>query len=219
MRIVGTTGISRFKLVVLLVGAVLVFASIGFTIWNEARVREANGLAVRYDLVSSTGAAGASDRCAARLLDDYAHAPATETATFPRSAIRLLAPRVCALAAQRNRIGRDGGLTRDDAQTLTLAAIRQYGVARFQTLVNTELAVHRYALASSAATVTRWDRCVAMALSAYDAMGSLRRPRTTYAAGIRRDCARGIRLGLVPPSGAPSRAVTQRLFADVLRRR
>jgi hypothetical protein len=80
-----------------------------------------------------------------------------------------------------------------------------------------ELAVTPYRLARPG-HVTRLDRCDAMGYSAYDqltpAQSASYPPRGRFFAAVRYACTVGIKRGMVPPSGAPTRSDTATLLSE-----
>jgi hypothetical protein len=196
----------------------IVFGALALTLAGAAALVLAMRQPARVATAPSADAGTLRQRCVDELEREY------HTSTNPRKIymspriIRQLGPRICALAERRGLL--DGGvrLASADAQELTTEAIGQIGVARFQTILFTELAVSQYHLARSARRVTRLDRCVAMGLSAYDADHETDPypPRPRWAQAVRRACATGIRRGLVPASGAPREPVVRALMDEAL---
>jgi hypothetical protein len=185
---------------------------------HHKRVQRANDLAVRYGLARSPDAVSEVGRCTAALRDDYDHTDSVEKAGLPPKTLKALAPHVCSLAVEQGLVNSAGELKDSAAgKRLTVEAIKEIGVARFQTMEFTELAV-RYQLAAAANQATRWDRCVAMGLSGYDAQSSRAGlpSRELWERAVRRACAVGVRRGLVPNSGAPSTATTRALMLEAL---
>jgi hypothetical protein len=168
----------------------------------------------------ASAAAGATprQRCVAELFREYDSSSDPSKIVLPPRIARMVAPRVCALAEQRGLLENGVALASADAQDLTTEVVRRIGIARFQTLLFTELAFSQYHLARTRSTVTRLDRCVAMGLSAYDAhhASDAYPPRPRWTVAVRRACTTGIRRGLVPPSGAPSEPVVKALLDEAL---
>jgi hypothetical protein len=218
MRLGPTRWRRLFVVVVLVVAAALMCAGALGAFLHHKRVQRANDLAVRYGLSASHDAVSEVDRCTAALRDEYDHSDSAQKAGLPPHTLSALAPRVCSLAVKQRLVTSAGELKNDaDGKRLTIEAIRQMGVERFQTMEFSELAV-RYRLVASANKATRWDRCVAMGLSGYDAQTSKARlpSRVLWARAVRRACTIGVHRGLVPKSGAPSAAMTRALMLQAL---
>ena len=213
----------RIALVVvpLLVLAVAV-AFGGFALWDHLRTSRADALAVKYGAASSEGEATLADRCTGVMREEYNRSDDPRKAGLPPKAYALLAPQVCALGVERDLVQNDGTMTEEAGEELTLAVIDRMGAARFQTLLFDELAVTQYRLAKPG-EVTRWDRCVAMGYSGWDAQPSKESlpPRETFRRAVRETCTVGIERGIVPASGAPvtdssEGAALQQLLAETL---
>jgi hypothetical protein len=138
---------------------------------------------------------------------------------MPPQAFKFLAPKACALAIQRGLVRSDGELNADGNQLIVEAGNR-FGKARVQTMIFTELAVSPYHLARSTSQVTRWDRCVAMGFSGYDAQQQKVKeglpPRAVFARVVRSACTIGVRRRLIPRSGVPSLDVLRSLMAQAI---
>ncbi|HWM14921.1 MAG TPA: hypothetical protein VNO56_10600 [Gaiellaceae bacterium] len=190
-----------FLLVPLLAFAVL---GGGFALWQHLRESRADGLAVKYGIAASEDEATLADRCTGVMREEYNRSDDPRKAGLPPKVEALLSPKMCALGVQRGLVEDDGTMSEEAGEELSLAVIEQMGVERFQTLLFDELAVTQYHLAK-AGEVTRWDRCVAMGYSGWDAQLSKDGlpPRETFRRAIRSACTIGIERGIVPASGAP----------------
>jgi hypothetical protein len=190
----------------------------GLAVWHHTRVGHANRLAVKYGAAPSSRDATRADRCVGVMRDDYSHGGKALQSHLPPHTAALLFPKVCSLGVQRGLVRDDGTMTKESGHELTLAVIKGMGTSRFQTVWFNELAVNRYHLAKPG-KVTRWERCVAMGYSGYDAA----RPETSLPArdrffrAVRRACTVGVKRGLVPRSGAPTVKALSRLIVTALR--
>jgi hypothetical protein len=171
-------------------------------LWNP-RVSRADELAVKYGAASATDDASLADRCTGLIREDYDRSSDPGKAGLPPQAFALLAPKVCALGVERGLVQSDGTMSVQAGKDLTLEVIEGMGADRFQTLVFDELAV-AYDLAEPG-KATRWDRCVAMGYSGWDAQPTKAGlpPRERFFRAMREVCTVGIKRGIVPPSGAP----------------
>jgi hypothetical protein len=129
----------------------------GLGLWHHLRESRADGLAVKYGAASSTGTVSLADRCTGVLRDDYDHYDKPVKVAFPPRTYARIVPLVCTLGVERGLVKKDGTMSAQDGYTLAIAAVRQMGVARFQTLAYNELAVSRYHLAKPG-KVTRLNR-------------------------------------------------------------
>jgi hypothetical protein len=205
-------------LVVLIATAALMCVGALGAFLHHKRVERANDLAVSYGLARSPGAVSDVARCIAVLRDDYAHTDSPVKAGLPPHTLKVLATHICSVAVKQGLVDSAGKVEQSaDIKGLAIDAIREVGLARFQTMEFSELAV-RYRLAASAKTATRWDRCVAMGLSGYDELQSKDAlpSRSLWRLAVRRACTIGIRRGLVPPSGAPSVSTTRALMLEAV---
>jgi hypothetical protein len=194
---------ARWVPVVVISIALIALIAGGFGLWNHLRVSRADGLAVQYGAASSTDDVSLADRCTGVMREDYDRSDDPGKAGLPPQAFALLAPKVCALGVERGLVQSDGTMSVQAGNDLTLEVIEGMGAERFQTLVFNELAV-AYDLAEPA-KATRWDRCVAMGYSGWDAQPTKEGlpPRERFFSAIREVCTVGIKRGIVPPSGAP----------------
>jgi hypothetical protein len=176
----------------------------GVGIWHHLRESRADGLAVKYGAASSTGKVSLADRWTGVLRESYVHYDAPVKGSFPPRTYARIVPLVCTIGVERGLVKKDGTMSAHDGYTLMIAAVRQFGVAHFQTLAFNELAVSRYHLAKPG-EVTRLDRCLAMGYSGWEAA----RYKTTvprravFFRAVREACAVGIARQIVPASGAP----------------
>jgi hypothetical protein len=151
------------------------------------------------------------------LREEYNRSDSPLKAGFPPQAYALIAPKACALGVERGLVNDDGTMSERTGHDLMVAAVERMGVARFQTLVFNELAVNQYHLAERG-RVTRWDRCVAMGYSGYDAQRAQDRlpRRGLFFRAVREACTVGVERGIVPQGGAPATASLRRLLAAAL---
>jgi hypothetical protein len=173
-------------------------------LWNHPRVSRADGLAVKYGAASSTDDVGLADRCTGVMREDYDRSDDPGKAGVGPQAFALLAPKVCALGVERGLVQSDGTMSVQAGKDLTVEVIEGMGTDRFLTLAFNELAVV-YELAEPG-EATRWDRCVAMGYSGWDAQPTKEGlpPRERFFRAIREVCTVAIKRGIVPPSGAPA---------------
>jgi hypothetical protein len=203
MRIAGSPRRERFVVIVLIITAVLLSAT---------------GISALVRQTHESPNADPVAQCKADALDWYAHTTDPGKAGFGPRAYGFLVPRACALAARKGVLRSDGSIAGTDLDNLIVEAGNEFGTARVQKMMFTELAVSPYRLAPAAKLVTRWDRCVAMGYAGYDAQQEEIKKglpaRATFFATVRRACSIGIRRRLIPPSGAPSVPVLQMLMAE-----
>jgi hypothetical protein len=208
-----------WQIVVLAVGVGLLAIGGAAAFVNQSRVARSNRLAVKYGLATSTKHVSLVARCTAALTNEYDTTSAPSKASLPPGGLAVLAPKICALGVQEGVVRQDGTMTREDAKTVTVAALERMGKARVQTLIFNELAVAPYHLAKPG-HVTRWDRCVAMGYSGYDGLTAAAKssfpPRSRFFQAVRTACTNGIARGLVPQSGAPSGQDTALLLREAL---
>ncbi|HSC48864.1 MAG TPA: hypothetical protein VLD16_01265 [Gaiellaceae bacterium] len=173
-------------------------------LWHHLRERRADALAVRYGAASSSSEVTLADRCTGVLRDSYDRYDKPVKVAFPPHTFAVIAPRVCTLGVQRGLVAKDGTMSEQSGYELMVAAVRNLGVARFQTIAFTELAVTRYHLARPG-KVTPWDRCVAMGYSGWEARRSQEKlpSRERFFPAVRETCRLGIERGIIPASGAP----------------
>jgi hypothetical protein len=212
---------ARWIPVVVISIALIALIAGGFGLWNHLRVSRADGLAVKYGAASSTDDVSLADRCTGLIREDYNRSSDPGKAGLPPQAFALLAPKVCALGVERGLVQSDGTMSEQAGNDLTLEVIEGMGAEHFQTLVFNELAV-AYDLAEPG-KATRWDRCVAMGYSGWDAQPTKEGlpPRERFFRAMRDVCTVGIKRGIVPPSGAPAinspeDAAMQQLLAAAL---
>jgi hypothetical protein len=222
MRIAPTPRRRRFVVAILILTGALLCAGVAGAFLKHKRVSRGNHLAVRYGLASSSGNVSLQARCVARALDGYNHSTDPGKAGIPPQAFRFLAPRACALAIRRGLVRSDGELSANGNSGQLLAeAGNQFGKERMQKMVFTELAVSPYHLARSNSEVTRWDRCLAMGFSGYDAQQQRVKEglpsRALFMRAVRQACTIGVRRGLIPESGAPSVDVLRSLMAQAIK--
>ena len=222
MRIAPTARRRRFVVVILILAGALLCAGAAGAFLKHKRVSRANHLAVHYGLAQSSHNVSLQARCVARAVEEYDHSTDPGKAGIPPQAFRFLAPKACALAIQRGLVRSDGELSADGNSGQLLAeAGNKFGKARVQRMIFTELAVSPYHLAQSKSQVTRWDRCVAMGFSGYDAQQQRVKeglpPRAVFVRAVRQACTIGMRRGLIPESGAPSVNVLRSLMAQATR--
>lgn len=208
-----------WQLAVLAIGAAVLLIGAAAALVNHNRVARSKRLAVKYGLATSTKDVSLVARCSAAFRDEYETSSSPPTAVLPKNALVVLAPKVCAAGAQRGFVREDGTMTRENAESVTIATVEKLGRARVQTLIYTGLAVSPYHLAKPG-HVTRWDRCVAMGYSGYDAQTAASKstlpPRADFFRAVRVACTNGIARGLVPASGAPSPRDTGLLLREAL---
>jgi len=196
----------------------IAFAALALAVAGAAALVVATRSPTRVAAAPRADAATLRQRCTKEFLRERATSTSPGKVYMPAPITRMLAPRICALAESRGLLDAGVRLASTDAQDLTTDVIARIGVARFQTILFTELAVSQYHLASTARLVTRLERCIAMGLSAYDANHEKDPypPRPRWAAAVRHACATGVRRGLVPASGAPRTSVVRALMDDAL---
>jgi hypothetical protein len=185
---------------------------------SHHRVDRANKDAVKYGVAGSTKHVSLTARCAGAVHAYYDTKSPLKTG-IPPHFVTFLAPKVCAHAVQEGFVHPDGSMSYDDIANSTAQVMSQVGMTRVQTMVFTELAVNPYHLARQGA-VTRLDRCLAMGYSGYDAQKpAVKRDfpaRSRFFRAVREACTNGIALGLVPPTGAPTRRNTALLMREAL---
>jgi hypothetical protein len=205
----------RIVVAVLILTAALMCVAAASALVRHNRVSRANERAVALGLAPTRASVSLRDRCVARAIDEYDASTDPGKAGIPPRAFRFVIPKACALGIRRGLV-RDSGSFSGNAWPLFNEAGNRYGKARIQMMIFTELAVVPYRLKRTAAAVTRFDRCLAMGFSAYDAtpaeVKQASPPRATFFRIVRRACTIGIRRGLIPESGAPSRSTTAALL-------
>jgi hypothetical protein len=220
MRIAPTARRRRFVVVILILAGALLCAGAAGAFLKHKSVSRANHLAVHYGLAQSSHNVSLQARCVARAVEEYVHSTDPGKAGIPPQAFKFLAPKACALAIQRGLVRSDGELNTNGNQ-LIVEAGNKFGKAWVQRMIFTELAVSPYHLAQSKSQVTRWDRCVAMGFSGYDAQQQRVKeglpPRAVFVRAVRQACTIGMRRGVIPESGAPSVDVLRSLMAQAIR--
>jgi hypothetical protein len=219
VRIAPTPRRRRFVVAVVVLAGLLLFAGAASAFLKHKRAGRVNGLAVHYGLASSSDNVSLQARCVARAFEEYDRSTDPSKAGMPLETFKFLAPKACALAIQRGLVRSDGELHANGNQ-LIVEAGNKFGKARLQRMIFTELAVSPYHLARSKSQVTRWDRCVAMGLSGYDAQQRRVKdglpPRAIFVRAVREACTIGVRRGLIPESGVPSLDVLRSLMAEAI---
>jgi hypothetical protein len=194
----------RRRLFLLLPVLALGLAFGGVALWGQLRESRADGLAVKYGASPSEGQATLADRCTGVMREEYSTTTNPAKAGIGPEAYALMVPKVCALGVERGLIADDGTMSEQSGFELTTAVMERMGPARVQTLVFNELAVTEYHLAEPG-HVTRWDRCVAMGYSGWDAQPAQAGlpPLDVARRALREMCTVGIERGIIPESGAP----------------
>src|SRR5437870_12391019 len=97
---------------VVVVGLAIVGAGAGFLL-NHNRVDRANKDAVKYGLAGSTKHVSLAARCAGAVHAYYDTKSPLKTG-MPPHAIKVLAPKICALGVQEGLVRPDGSMSYDD---------------------------------------------------------------------------------------------------------
>ena len=177
----------------------------GIRLVSHSRESRADGLAVKYGAAPSTELATLADRCTGEMREEYNTSDIPGKAGLGPKTWAFVAPKVCALGVERDLVRDDGTMTEQSGSELMMAVMQRIGIPRFQTRVFNELAVSRYHLAK-AGQVTRWQRCVAMAYSGWDAAapaGAGEPSLDVARRALRETCTIAVKRGIIPASGAP----------------